>query len=95
MNIFCLYNLLLSAPLSGLLLSCFLFALCFFCAHLAKFAKIGWDASHTPDSPPEKKEEAKEKKTPAKEQEPVYYIVERKTRRKKPSYGEPKEIRFK
>ena len=42
------------------------------------------------------KKTVEEKKAPAERpQEPIYYIVERKTRRAKPSYGEPKEIRFK
>ena len=87
------HNLLLIAPIRGLLCTLLLFSVCFFCAHVIKLAKLGWTSSHSP--PQEKKEDEEEKKAPAKEQEPVYYIVERKTKRAKSSYGEPKEIRFK
>ena len=37
----------------------------------------------------------KEEKKPSLEREPIYYIVERKTKRAKASYGEPKQINFK
>ena len=89
-----LQNLLFAAPVRGLLWSVALFALCFFGAHFCKLAILGWQKSQPP--PEEEKEEVKEeKKAPAKPQEPIYYIVERKTRRAKSSYGEPKEIHFK
>ena len=69
-----------------------LFVLCFFGVHLFRLAIIGIQSLQQPPPPPE----AEEKKAPSEQpQEPVYYIVERKTRRKNPSYGEPKEIRFK
>ena len=88
-----LHNLLFTAPVRGLLWTVALFSLCFFGAHFCKLALLGWQKSQPVE---EKKEEVKEeKKAPAKPQEPVYYIVERKTRRAKSSYGEPKEIHFK
>ena len=45
---------------------------------------------------PKNEEKPEEKKAPPEKQaEPIYYIVERKTRRAKPAYGEPKQINFK
>ena len=89
-----LNRLLLSLPAQGFLWIIFLFAFCFLCVHLLKLAKLGTDTLRkTPTPAPEKKEE---KKTPAEQpQEPVYYIVEKKTRRPKSSYSEPKQIKFK
>ena len=69
-----------------------LLILCFFGVHFFRLAIIGIQSLQHPTFPTE----TEEKKAPAEPpQEPIYYIVERKTRRKKPSYGEPKEIRFK
>lgn len=65
-------------------------ALCFLVTHLLLFAKSKKreiSPAQTEEKPPQKEQ------APAK-QEPVYYIVEKKRRRVKQSYGEPKEIRF-
>ena len=86
-----LENLLILLPVRGLFWAIFLFGFCFFGIHILKLAQVGWSSTHKKEPPQEKEEE---KKTPA-PQEPVYYIVERKTRRAKPSYSEPKQIRFK
>ena len=86
--------LLLPSSTKGFLWILFLFGFCFFGVHLCKLALAGIEIyRNKAPSPPEK---AEEKKTPTVHpQEPIYYIVERKTRRAKSSYGEPKEIRFK
>ena len=92
MNI--LNSLLFSSSTKGFLWILFLFGFCFFGVHLCKLALAGIEIyrNRAPSSP----EKVEEKKTPtAQPQEPIYYIVERKTRRAKPSYGEPKEIHFK
>jgi hypothetical protein len=92
-------NLLLPRGVIGIFWSILLFALCFFGVHIAKLAHLGQLYRKNP--PPEKDDKPTsppaepEKKAPAPAQEPVYYIVERKKKRAKPQYGEPKEIRFK
>ena len=87
-------NLLISLPMQGFLWLLLLFVFCFLGVHILKLALLGRTAPSKKASPPQAEKE--EKKTPAeKPQEPVYYIVERKTRRAKSTYGEPKEIRFK
>ena len=68
-----------------------LFTFCFLCTHVIKLAFLGWKSSK-PSSPPPPPPEKEKTPTPP---EPIYYIVERKQRRSKASYGEPKEIRFK
>ena len=91
-------RLLITLPAHGFLWLIFLFILCFLCVHLTKLALHGAEIIRKtpPQAPPEKKEEKQEeKKAPASPQEPVYYIVEKKTRRPKSSYSEPKQIRFK
>jgi len=86
---------LMSMPVKGLLFSLLLLALCFFGIHLVILARLGWQYNKNP-SPSPADEKKEEKTTPAeKPQEPIYYIVERKTRRAKPAYGEPKQIDFK
>lgn len=62
-----------------------LFLLCHALSRLYYFHKS------PPPPPPPVEEKAEEKRV---EVEPVYYIVEKKTRKKKPSYGEPKQIKF-
>ena len=91
-------NLLSSAvsPFLGFLAVGLLFGLCFLAVHAVKLAKIGW--KNHPYSPQKKQET--EQKTSAHEQtsqaqEPIYYIVERKKKRAKQTYSEPKEFRFK
>ena len=87
------YTLLLSLPTKGGLLLLFLFVVCFLGVHFFKLALAGVESFQS-ILPKEEKEE--EKKAPAEQpQEPIYYIVEKKTRRVKSSYSEPKEIRFK
>ena len=87
-----LNTLLLSLPSQGFLWLIFLFVFCFFGVHILRLAIIGIQSFHT-DEPDE---EEIEKKAPSEQpKEPVYYIVEKKTRRVKSSYSEPKEIRFK
>ena len=88
-------NLLLPRGVVGIFWSILLFALCFFGVHIAKLARLGQlyrtKKTEKPTPPPAEPE----KKAPAPTQEPVYYIVERKKKRAKAQYGEPKEIRFK
>ena len=95
------YFLLLSPALAGFLGLLGLFVFCFLFVHGAKLIFFGWLYQQNnvikpsePVKPPEKKEETEEKRAPA-PQEPVYYIVERKKRRTKSPYSEPKEFRFK
>ena len=95
MNTYFYQNLLAVSPIIGFVWITLLFGFCFLGVHILKLARIGWNAPKTQAPPQHTGEEKKEeKKTPAKE-EPIYYIVERKTRRAKTSYTEPKEIRFK
>ena len=95
MNTSLYHNLLLITPLVGFIWFALLFGFCFFGVHILKLAKIGWDTPKTQQKEQPKEEKAEEKKAPANAQEPIYYIVERKTRRAKSSYTAPKEIRFK
>ncbi len=90
MNIF-----LLSLQALGGLWLILLFGFCFLGVHIAKLAKLGWSQSKkTPPPKPEAKQEPpKEKQAP--KAEPVYYIVERKKRPPKNTYGEPKPFQFK
>lgn len=101
MNTLSSNNLLLSMPVLGIFSLLLLFALCFSAVHFARLARLGWKYTKTVEESQanEKKEEPPKpepKKTaPANpSQEPIYYIVERKRQRKKPSYGEPRQIRF-
>ena len=75
------------------------FCFCFLTVHIVKLARMGWDANaeqKKKNVQAAKKEEPKPTPTaPASTPEPVYYIVERKKKRTKASYTEPKEIRFK
>lgn len=83
--------------MQGLLWSIILFALCLFGVHFTMLAQLGMEYRTQQKQKNEPKKEEKEKSPPTEKpaQEPIYYIVERKQRRSKPSYGEPKEIRFK
>lgn len=80
----------ISSGLKGGLWTVSALTLCFLVTHLALFVNTKRKAQPPPipQETPTKKEP-----TPA-VQEPVYYIVEKKRRRIKSSYGEPKEIRF-
>ena len=88
-------NLLLVTPFTGVVCLLLLFLISFFCVHIARLVKFGWKYQQKKPAP-KKSEPApeSEKKAPA-PQEPIYYIVERKKRRAKPTYGEPKQFRFK
>lgn len=96
--IFYNYHILFAANSGiGFLLLVLLFIFCFAMVHIARLAKFGWQQKKKPN-PPKKSPQTPTKqkeKAPAPPQEPIYYIVERKQRRAKPRYGEPKEIRFK
>ena len=89
--------LLLSAPVKGMLWTIALFLVCFIGTHVIILTRLGWEyqqqkTEHAPDKQEKKTEE---KKAPSeKPTEPIYYIVERKTRRAKSTYGEPKQINF-
>ena len=84
-------NILTAFPVKGFFLTLLLFALCFFGVHILLLARVGWNAQQKPTGEPQKTEEKK----PLSEKEPIYYIVERKTKRAKANYGEPKQINFK
>ena len=87
-------NLLLSDGMRGLFLTLFLFLTVFILLHGVKLAVIGWKTQTKKPEPTKKTPEPK-KEEPATVSEPVYYIVEKKQRRTKPSYSAPQEIRFK
>ena len=65
-----------------------LFSFCFSCVHLVTYLSRKKQSKAPPPEP------EKEKAPPAKQAEPVYYIVERKKKRAKTQYGDPKEIKF-
>ena len=90
------HNFLLPSGINGGLCTLLLFLFSFTAVHLAKYAKIGWQARQTPpkDEKPSTPESPK-KEAPAPPSEPIYYIVERKKARAKHRYSEPREIRFK
>ena len=89
--------LLLPSGVNGGLCTLLLFLISFAIVHLAKYAKIGWQARETPPKiePPPQAEPPKKEEKPAPSSEPIYYIVERKKARTKHRYSEPREIRFK
>lgn len=85
---------LIATPVKGLLWCILLFILCLIGVHIARLAQIGW-AYQAQKRKPAKPAPPPEQKAPTeKPQEPIYYIVERKTRKAKPAYGEPKPIQF-
>lgn len=67
-----------------------LFSFCFLTIHFVAFLL----SKKKPKAPPVEPEKEKAPIATA-QPEPVYYIVERKQRRNKAQYGEPKEIKFK
>lgn len=71
----------------GALWCILLFLLCLIVVHAAKLAYLGWRAlgKKLPPEPP---------KAPEKKAEPVYFLVERKKKRPKTQYSEPKQINF-
>lgn len=90
-------NILTAFPIRGFLFTILLFVFCLVGVQIALFAQIGWEHQHNTDHAAEKnkQEPPKEEKKPPENKEPIYYIVERKTKRAKASYGEPKQINFK
>ena len=81
---------ILSIQAWGAVYTVILFAICFFIVHLLRLALYGY---RTVRKKPSGKEEKPEK--PEKASEPVYYIVERKKKRPKSEYSDPKRITFK
>lgn len=78
--------ILLSVQGLGALYSALLFVLCVLLVHGIKLASIGYRVGKKlPPSPPPKEE---------KKPEPVYFLVEKKTKRKKTEYTAPKRIDF-
>ena len=77
---------LLSVQGTGAALTIALFLFCLFIVHAIKLAKIGWRTLF-------KKLPPQEPKKP--EPKPVYFIVERKKKKAKTDYSEPKRIQCK
>lgn len=79
---------LLSVQGWGALYTVLLFLLCVIIVHGIKLAKIGYRSlvKKLPPEPPPK---------PEKEPEPVYYLVEKRKKRSKAEYAEPKKFVFK
>ncbi|MBQ8374673.1 MAG: hypothetical protein IJX98_03735 [Clostridia bacterium] len=75
--------------LYGALWLLFFFAFCFFAVHCVRyFAKPKQKSKQQPDQTPPPK--AQETPSP----QPVYYIVEKKSKRPKAKYSDPKQIHF-
>ena len=87
--------LLFSAGARGLLWCALLFILPFIAVHGIKLALIGWQTYKKKSEPQKSQPAPKNEPPPTQPTEPVYYIVEKKQRRAKPSYSDPKQIRFK
>lgn len=87
------YLLLSGGQAWGGVATLFLFGLCFLLVHFVKLSLIGYGSLRKKS---EKKQEKKADPPPEKKAEPVFYIVEKKRVRKKPSYDyeEPKRIEF-
>lgn len=79
---------LLSIQAFGALYTAVLFLICAIAVHAFRLARVGYRSMKK--KPPEKKAEPAPEKT-----EPVYYIVERKKKRPKSEYSDPKRIQFK
>lgn len=79
---------LLSIQSQGFLWTSFLLILCVILVHGIKLAIIGYRTlgkKQTQDPPPKEQEKAPE---------PVFYLVERKKKRSKTEYSDPKQISF-
>ncbi len=78
---------LLSVQGAGAAYCALLFLLCVIVVHLVKLAKLGYRTrgKRLPPEPPKVEERP----------EPVYYIVERKKKRARAEYSEPRRIHFK
>lgn len=90
---------ILSSTASGGVIGFFwaiiLFFLCFLAIHSIKLIRLGLKALNEPKNEPIQQEKKPADRKSGAEKEPIYYIVERKKRRAKTSYTEPKEFRFK
>lgn len=80
---------LLSVQAQGALYSAILFLICAVVVHAFRLARIGYRSMKK--KPAEKKASAQTRE----KAEPVYYIVERKKKRPKSEYSDPKRITFK
>ena len=78
---------LLSVQGAGFAYTILALLICIAVIHLVRLAALGYRAAHKKQEPPQKKPEPKP--------EPVYYIVEKKKKRAKAEYSEPKRIQFK
>ena len=89
--------LLISSGAKGGLWFFFLFFLCFLGIHAFRLVKLGWTELQPSKKPtPTPKPEPKpQEKAPAKPQEPIYYVIERKRKKPKTTYSEPRQITFK
>lgn len=90
-----IYTNLLAAGIDGFFHLLFLLIFCFVGTHLILLARIGWLHQTKQEKNADDEPKNAENKAPAPSQEPIYYIVERKTKRAKSSYGTPKQFRFK
>ena len=79
---------LLSVQTQGMLYLVLIFLICIVIVHCGKLIYIGYRALGKKMPPPKPK-----KKT--EKSEPVYFIVERKKKRAKAEYDEPRRIQFK
>ena len=75
------------------MLSVCLFLLCTAVIHGIYLMRLGWNAYRQKKSQPKQKKKKPEQK-PKPEPEPIYYIVEKKKKRVKTEYSEPKRIDF-
>ena len=80
---------LLSVQAFGALYAAILLVICLVFVHAFRLSWVGYRSMKT--KPPEKKEHSAEKD----KAEPVYYIVERKKKRPKAEYSDPKRFQFK
>ncbi len=89
-------NCLNSAVVGGVFLG-LLFIVCFLGVHIVKLARRGYEETLKvkKGEQPQQSAPEQEKKPVQKTPEPVYYIVEKKKKRPKSSYSDPKEFRFK
>ncbi len=81
---------ILSIQAQGAVYTVILFAICAILVHAVRLAAIGYKSM-------KKRSSAVKKATPETEKtaEPVYYIVERKKKRPKSEYSDPRRIQFK
>ncbi len=82
-------------PLLGGAYTLLLFLLCFLAVTLIRLAKSGYFTKGSKEEAKKAEEPVPQEKKPEKAPEPIYYIVERKKKRKKDEFSTPKEIVFK